>query len=627
MKSDVQTDGAAPMVGYLRLPWAVVLIVVVGGLAYANSFAGEFMLDDSRSISDNVAAIHSLWPPQKIFSSPLFVTRPVVGYSLALSYALSGLQVWGYHLINLAIHLAAGLVLWAILIETFPLVKGGAERAGMAVLVALLWTVHPLQTQAVTYIIQRTEALMGLFYLLTILFAARAATRGRLWAWAAVGACALGMGSKQVMVTAPLVVLLYDRAFIAGSFRRALRTRWGLYLGLASTWNILFITLHFAPTTLGAGFSQSTIGPWAYARTQPEVILHYLRLCFWPYPQCLDDMWPVATKVWQVLPAAMFLLVGLVLTAWALARRPVLGFLGACFFLFLSPSSSIVPIEDLAFEHRMYLALAPIIILVVLASQAGLNWLVEKTKGPWLLRTAKYGIAPAIVLACLFTTMARNRDYHDQITMWSKVVKLRPWNFRAHNNLGLGLRAANLQQPAEIEFREAVRLHPNCWYALYNLGISLELRGAHEEAVACYERTLQNNKSYTPAQGKLTNALNNIGLARRQAGRLDESAGLFRRAIGHDAGFWQAHYNLGLVLSQKGNYDPAIAEFRETLRLNPSHLEAGKQAAWAAYHAGQERACAADSAGAMVRYREALSFVPGYADALAALQAPAYCDR
>jgi protein O-mannosyl-transferase len=620
--------------GATRWPWGALLILLAGGLAYANSFAGEFMLDDSRSIGENLAAINSLWPPQKILGSPLFITRPVVGYSLAISYALTGLDVWGYHLLNLAIHLAAGLVLWALARRSLRLAwrdeDADPTTDRLALLVALLWTVHPLQTQAVTYIIQRTEALMGLFYFLTILCALRSTTRGRLWSCAAIFACALGMGSKQVMVTAPITVLLFDRTLVAGSFGRALRTRWGLYLGLASTWSILAITLHFAPSTLGAGFHQATVTPWQYARTQPEVILHYLRLCFWPYPQCLDDMWPVATRVWQVLPGAVILTAGLVATLWALRRKPALGLLGACFFLFLAPSSSIVPIEDLSFEHRMYLALAPIVMLAVLFFHAGLTRLSEKAKKqtPRLGWLVKWGVATAVVLSCLLATRARNRDYDDQITMWAGVVRLRPWNFRAHNNLGLGLRAVNLHQVAETQFREAVRLSPNCWYALYNLGVSVEMRGALEEAVGYYERTLKHN-NYQPAHSKLTNALNTIGLNRRQAGRLDEAAGFFLRAIGTDPRFWQSHYNLGLVLSQQGSYGPALAAFRETLRLNPGYKEAGNQAAWAAYHAGRDMACAGDPQGAKARYREALEFVPNYADARSALQekSPPPCGR
>jgi protein O-mannosyl-transferase len=593
------------------LRWAPLLIIVLGALAYANSFRGQFMLDDDRSIADNVEALRSPLGPRGIFHATPFVTRPVVGLSLALSYRISGLATWGYHLVNIAIHLLAGLCLWALVRRACRHTLPGAQRSadGLAFLIALLWTVHPLQTQSVTYIIQRSEALAGLFCLLTILCVARAAQGGWWWSVAAVLACALGMGTKQVMLSAPFLVLFYDRTFLAGSFAGALRRRWGVYLGLASTWSIVFITYHLAPTTLGAGFGASPIGVWPYLRTQPRVILHYLRLCLWPYPQCLDDMWPVANKVGEILPGTVLVVLALAGTLWALARRPVLGFLGACFFLCLGPTSSIVPIEDLAFEHRMYLALAPVTALLVLAVRA---LLVRITRGRVLV-TALVVVA---VLACMGRTLARNRDYDDQIRMWSNVVAQRPWNFRAHNNLGLGFRAVGRHEEAERHFRQAVQQSPSCWYALYNMGLAMEVRGDWAQASAYFERSRKSNKDYPPTPGKLTNALNNDGLDLRSKQRLNEAEAQFRKALAYDPHYWQAHYNLGLVQSQQGFYPLAIAQFRETLRLHPGFGEAKNQAAWAAYHHGLNLAASGNSQAAQVAFAESLGFSPAFAEAI-----------
>jgi len=175
-------------------------------LVYANSFWGQFMLDDERSIGDNVEAISSLRSPAKLITSPHYVTRPMVGLSLALSYALGGLRVWAYHLVNLAIHLAAALLLFALARRTLrrPQLRErfAPSATGLALAIALLWLVHPLQTQAVTYIIQRTESLAGLFVLLTVYAVARGADSSRGWPWfvLAVFACLLGMGSKQTAV-------------------------------------------------------------------------------------------------------------------------------------------------------------------------------------------------------------------------------------------------------------------------------------------------------------------------------------------------------------------------------------------------------------------------------------------
>src|ERR1041384_2902359 len=195
----------------------------------------------------------------------------------------------------------------------------------------MIWLVHPLQTQCVTYVIQRGESLMALFYLLTLYCATR---RGK-WQVAAAGCCALGVASKPVAATAPLVVLLYDRAFLSKSFGRALRNRPGLYAGLAATWLLLPVLLangakEWKPD---AGFGFGGVTAMQYAASQPGVILHYLKLACWPRPLCLDYGWPVARTVMDIVPALIVvgaLVAGMV---WAWRQWPWLGFVGASFFV------------------------------------------------------------------------------------------------------------------------------------------------------------------------------------------------------------------------------------------------------------------------------------------------------
>ena len=217
------------------------LIVLATVLAYRNSFSGPFIFDD-LAISQN-PTIRELWPIWKPLCPPNHgepVTgRPLLNLSFAVNYAVSGLNVRGYHVANLAIHVLAALLLFGILRRTFLLRSLGNSQIPtpiyFALAIALLWAVHPLQTESVTYIVQRAESLVGLFYLLTLYCFIRGATwgRGRYWYAAAVLACLLGMASKEVMVSAPLIVLLYDRAFLAGSLREAWRRRYGFYLALA----------------------------------------------------------------------------------------------------------------------------------------------------------------------------------------------------------------------------------------------------------------------------------------------------------------------------------------------------------------------------------------------------------
>ena len=189
------------------------------------------------------------------------------------------------------------------------------------------------------------------------------------------------MGAKEVIATAPIVVLLYDRAFLAGSFRETFRRRGALYVGLAASWAVFGAMLLLYKGSGAAGFGISMVTPWQYALTQPGVILHYLRLSFWPQPLCLDYSWPFATAFRQAAPEVIALAALLAATGWAAVRRPAAGFLGAWFFLILAPTSSVMPIKDACFEHRMYLSLAAVVAGAVIAGYALLRRLAGNSSG------------------------------------------------------------------------------------------------------------------------------------------------------------------------------------------------------------------------------------------------------
>ena len=285
-----------------RSPWrnpqrsalvAAGLIVLATLAAYSNSFAGPFVFDDELSIPSNMT-IRQLWPIWKPLCPPnhgeTVSGRPLLNLSLAIDYAISRLDVWSYHATNLAIHILAALLLFGILRRTFLLPamrdRWGAAAVPLALTIALVWAVHPLQTESVTYIIQRAESLFGLFYLLTLYCFVRGvgSSRAMLWYAVCVVACLLGMASKEVMVSAPLMVLLYDRTFVAGSFREAWRRRYGLYLALAGTWLLLGWLVAWSGTRgSSAGFGIG-VGCWEYLGTQFGAILNYLKLCVWPHP-------------------------------------------------------------------------------------------------------------------------------------------------------------------------------------------------------------------------------------------------------------------------------------------------------------------------------------------------------
>ncbi len=529
--------------------------------AYGRTFAVPMLFDDAASIADNPTLRHlgeALQPPRGATVSG----RPVLNLSLALNYALSGTRVRSYHAANLAIHILAALALFGILRHALA-PRGRAAAYSLALSGALLWSLHPLQTEAVTYLVQRAESLMGLLYLATLYAFIRGAEAGkkggRPWFGLSVAACLLGMGTKEAMASAPLVVLLYDRTFLAGSFREAWRRRPGVYLGLAATWlPLLALTLSAGGRGGSAGFG-SGVPWWSYALTQLPAIVHYLRLCLWPHPLVFDygDAL-VQPSLGLALPALA--VAGLAAaTLWALARRPAAGFLGAVFFLTLAPSSSIVPVvtQTMA-EHRMYL---PSIAVVVLAAAAIHRWTGRAALPICLALAAVLGLA----------TWERNAAYASVDGIWADTVAARPDNDRAHNNLGSALRdLPGRLNDAIAQFEEALRLKPDSAEGHFNLACALDrVPGRSGEAVAQFEEALRLKPGYADAHFYLACDLDKV------PGRLEEAVVHYEEALRLRPDHADTHYNLGCDLAKiPGRLDGAIAQFEDVLRLEPDLAEA-----------------------------------------------------
>ena len=550
--------------------WLPLLIVAAGILAYANSFGGVFLFDDTWNIVEQ-QRIRQLWPAWDLLQS----RRPVVSLSLAVNYALGELNIWGYHLVNLIVHLLTALTLFALVNRTLIHIRVNAATY-LALSTALLWVVHPLTTQSVTYIIQRGEALMALFYLLTLYCVLRGATtrRTHLWYIAAVLACALGMASKAVMVTAPLAVLLYDRVFLTQSWRETLRKRWLLYLGLLASGLVLVSSgivqtvLNFSGKgTATVGFAYKNVTPLEYALSQAGVILHYLRLSLWPNPLCMDYMWNVAKTSAAIIPPVLVLLLLLAATLWALWNKPPIGFAAAFFFLVLAPTSSFIPIKDLAFEHRMYLPLACVIVLIVSAGWSILSFISRRLA---LLPAATRLIAIVVVAvvagALAYGTIRRNHDYYSEVTMWSKIVAQRPDNYRAHDDLGRSLRAVGRLDEAFAHFAESLRLNPNYHAAHNNLGNALMKRRQFAEATKHLEQAIRLNP-------KFDKAYSNLGAALAQQGKFNEAIPHLKKAIELNPHHSGAHSNLGNVFAALGDNQKALEHYLEALRITDDSAE------------------------------------------------------
>ncbi len=567
-----------------RSTWLVALLLAAAGAwVYSTSFAGVFVMDDKFAIADN-PNIKVLWPLTTSMSAPdesPVSGRPIASLTLAINYALASddvrdvlspggpsaapelrerflRNVWGYHFLNLLLHVLAALAMFGVIRRTLcsPRLRArfGPVAPPLAFIASLIWIVHPVLTDAVTYVVQRTEVLMGLFFFLTLYSSIRAFEQfgnpkvRRFWTTVAIASCALGMGSKQTMVTAPIIVWLWDWTFAFTSdqgFRTsdsgsripdpgnadnvassAQRSRRWLYAGLASTWIILAVLVAIERWPHSIGFAREGWTPWTYLLTQTGVIVHYVRLAFTGSPLSLDyDGWPMARSVIQVAPYAVPLVLVFIATAVAIARRLPWGFPGAWFFATLAPSSSVLPLAtEIAAERRMYLPLAAMVAAAVVAAflvgQKVLDFFVTDVRRRRRVGLALTVIVVAGVVAALGSaTYARNQDFWSDEGIWKDTVAKRPNNPRARVSYGVDLYAAGRLADAERELREAVRLKETSAAAHANLGPVLCSLGNVDECIVHLERALALDPEYTSARANLAEAYGASGkraLAARQ---------------------------------------------------------------------------------------------------------------
>jgi tetratricopeptide (TPR) repeat protein len=524
------------------------------------------LLDDKRCIVDN-PSIRQLWPLGPVLSPPANTGvggRPLLNLSFAVNYAAGGTGVPSYHLVNQIIHVLAGIVLFALVRRTLrsPTLSDrfGSAASALALSVSTIWLWHPVQTESVTYISERSESLMGLFYLLTLYCFARgagAAAGGKRLVWLALAplACLAGVGTKEVIVTAPVMVLLYDRTFFSGTFTSALRRNWPLYLALAATW-IPLAMLTAGLSSRGVGFG-TEVTPWAYGLVECRAIVRYIGLCFWPSPLVFDYGTFVPTTLAEAWPHLAVIVALVAAAILALRRRPAAGFAACWFFLILVPTSSIVPLvaQPIA-ESRLYLPLAGVVALVVLGvfSMAG-------------ARCFRILVCVAIGLGLL--AAQRNQAYASEQEIWTDTVAKNPGSARAHNNLGnVWLGTPGRFNDAVTEYEQAVSLGPEMAEAHNNLGsVWARVPGRMDDAIAQFQEALRLRPDFAEAHNNLGNALSFF------PARMAEAVAQYEDALRLRPDFVRVHGNLGRALNSEGKTMEAIGQFEEAVRLDPDYVD------------------------------------------------------
>jgi len=520
------TDELPSPSGRFRLGFLALLAALLF-FAYRNSLDVPFLFDDEPAIVDN-PRIRSLWPfgDHGYAVQSTEAGRPVVRFTLALNYRFGELEPRGYHLVNLALHLASAWWLFELLWRLLRAPRASAALRGpapyLAAATSALWAVHPLLTDAVTYVIQRTELMMGFFLLLTLLGALRGLQSAG-WRAFAVATCFLGVGSKESMAMAPVLVVLMERAFVFGTFRAAFARRRGFYLCLFAAWIPLALIVASGPRDETAGWHVG-VAWWRYLLTQGAMILHYLELVFWPEGLVLDYGRRLVEGPREWLPGVLVVGALFVASAWATVRRPALGFAGACFFLILAPSSSIVPIlTEVGAERRMYLPLAAVLAVLLLGLWRGVGAFVAQERGRL---GAFLALVALLVLLATPATIARNEVFRSELAIWQDAVRKIPDNPGAHNNLGRIYTKTKELELARRHFEIAVSL-PECGVDAYT----------------------------------------NLGLVLAELGRLEEGEAYLAQVVREHPDFAQGHEYLGSILMRREKWAEGRAAFETCLRL------------------------------------------------------------
>ncbi|MCP4625161.1 MAG: tetratricopeptide repeat protein [bacterium] len=432
---------------------------------------------------------------------------------------------------------------------------------------AFLWLVHPLQTQSVTYIVQRMNSLAAMFYMLSLLFYVKfRLSTGQPTKWPFLGGCILAgllaFGSKEISATLPGFILLYEWYFFQELSRQWVKRRVLILAGLGM-FTMVIALVYFGSEPFARILNDYTNRDFTLGQrvmTQFRVVMFYVSLLVWPHPSrlSLDHDFGLSYSLIDPMTTlvSLSIILALLLLAILTARRePLISFCLFWFFGNLIIESSIIGLE-MIFEHRNYLpSMMAILLLVTL--------IFKYAKPAWM------AVVALCIVGTVFTvwTYERNLTWSNEIFLYRDCVAKAPGKARPYNNLGAALlRDGSFAEAAE-QFKTALKIKPDYVDAHYNLGYALSRLGNLDAGIYHFDETLR-------LDPKNLKALNNMGVARALQGRYGQAANYFEAALEQNPRDADIHYNLAIALKNKGNLDNAAKHFARVLALNPRHEEA-----------------------------------------------------
>jgi tetratricopeptide (TPR) repeat protein len=552
---------------------AVIVLYVLGFAVYLNSFSVPFVFDDYPNIRDNPSirwtAINIESLHAAVFESHA-IRRPIANISFALNYLAGGYDVKGFHLVNVLIHIVNGVLVYFIALILLGRQRTLTERpsapdrrvALAALFAAAIFIAHPLQIQAVTYIVQRMTSMATLFYLTSLLFYLLGRQRegrygGRVYWLAALVCWWLALGSKEIAATLPVIIVLTEYFF----FRDSQKTWPGIGTGyllfaFAATAGVVAIYLSGEP---GAAITEQYAGrdftPGERLLTELRVLVFYLSLMALPYPGrlSLDHSFTISHSLTDPMTtlAAVAILVGLLFAALRLGRRhPTLSFCIMWFLVTLSIESSFIGLE-LAFEHRLYLPMFAFALAVA--------YLLSLT--PTRFANLAIGMGGLFVLLLASASTLRNVTWQDPAALWADAASKSPTSHRARNNLGRVLIDQGKWEQATLQFTEAIRMKPEYAEPHNNLGILHARAGRFDQARDHFGIAIALNPQFAQA-------FNNLGVALLNQGLVREAALQLGHAVRVAPGYGKAHWNLSTALSRVGKPREACRHLEIALNLD-----------------------------------------------------------
>ncbi len=554
---------------------AVIALYVLGFAVYLNSFSVPFVFDDYPNIRDNpsirLTAIDIEGLRAAAFESHAG-RRPVANISFALNYLAGGYDVKGYHLVNTLIHIANGVLVYFLALLLLRKNQSLTDRPSasdrrtrlVALFAAAIFIAHPLQIQAVTYIVQRMTSMATMFYLMSLLFYLLGRQRkdrsGRSAYWlAALASWLLALGSKEIAATLPVVIVLIEYFFFRDPRKAWPGINYGylLFAFAASAGVVLFYLGAEPASTITEQYVDREFTPGERLLTELRVLIFYLNLMVYPHPGrlSLDHAFTISRSLTDPITTlvAAAILVALIFAALRLTRRhPILPFCIMWFLVTLAIESSFIGLE-LVFEHRLYLPMFAFALAVA--------YLLSLTP-------ARYGsvvtaLGGALVVTLAAASIVRNMTWQDPAVLWADAVSKNPTSYRARNNLGRVLTDQGKREQAARQFNEAIRIKPDYAEPHNNLGTLHARAGRFDQAREHFATAIELNPRYAQAY-------NNLGMALLSQARAREAASQLGQAVRFAPGYAKAHANLSTALERLGQPREACRHLLSAIRLDPA---------------------------------------------------------